>query len=165
MLLPLLTAIHVLGIVVWIGGVAFVTAIVFPMILRMEGSLEKIVFFQGVEHRFAKIAKATVVIVGITGGWLLELTGEWRILFTTAGIGPTLMLIVWTFYVLVLLFEAKLFKVIFRGEAQQDTEKVFHRLSAFHWFVLGLSFLAIAVGVWAAHGGLSFRIINLHFGF
>ncbi len=29
MLFPLLTAIHVLGVVIWIGGVAFVTIIVF----------------------------------------------------------------------------------------------------------------------------------------
>jgi uncharacterized membrane protein len=57
MLIAILTAIHILGVVIWIGGVAFVTMIVFPMILRMESSLEKMLFFQGIEHRFAKIAK------------------------------------------------------------------------------------------------------------
>ncbi len=51
MLFPLLIAVHVLGVVIWIGGVAFVTIIVFPMILRLEGSLEKVIFFQGIEHR------------------------------------------------------------------------------------------------------------------
>src|SRR5512143_2720577 len=153
MLLPFLTAIHVLGVVVWIGGVAFVTIIVFPMLLRMEGSLEKMLLFQGVEHRFAKIAKISVAAVGITGAWMLQITGEWRTLFSAGGIGPTLMLIVWIFYLLVLLFEARLFKVLFRGEAQQDTSRVFFRLSAFHWVVLGLSLLAIGVGVWAGHGG------------
>ncbi len=154
MLVPILTAIHVLGVVLWIGGVAFVTIIVFPMIMRMEGSLEKVLFFQGVEHRFAKIAKVTVSVVGLTGIWLLYLTGEWRLLFSLSGIGPTIMLIVWTLYVLILFFEGKLFKVIFKGEAQQDTEKVFARLTAFHWVILAASFLAVAVGVWAAHGGV-----------
>ncbi len=153
MLTPILTAIHVLGIVIWIGGVAFVTMVVFPMIMRMEGSIEKMIFFQGVEHRFAKIAKISVGVVGVTGAWLLSLTGEWEMLFSAPGIGPTLMVIVWTLYVLVLLFEARLFKLIFRGEAQQDTSKVFVRLSAFHWVVLGLSLLAVSVGVWAGHGG------------
>ncbi|MBZ0155125.1 MAG: hypothetical protein K8I29_02795, partial [Alphaproteobacteria bacterium] len=57
------------------------------------------------------------------------------------------------FYVLVLLFEGRLFKVLFRGEAQRDTAKVFAKLTAFHWIVLGLSLLAIGVGVWAGHGG------------
>ena len=157
MLLPFLTAIHVLGVVVWIGGVAFVTIIVFPMLLRMEGSLEKMLLFQGIEHRFAKIAKVSVAVVGITGAWMLQITGEWKTLFSAGGIGPTLMLIVWTFYLLVLLFEARLFKVLFRGEAQQDTSRVFFRLSVFHWVVLGLSLLAIGVGVWAGHGGTLVR--------
>ena len=157
MLLPFLTAIHVLGVVVWIGGVAFVTIIVFPILLKMEGSLEKMLLFQGIEHRFAKIAKISVAVVGITGAWMLQITGKWRTLFSAGGIGPTLMLIVWIFYLLVLLFEARLFKVLFRGEAQQDTSRVFFRLSAFHWVVLGLSLLAIAVGVWAGHGGMLIR--------
>lgn len=154
MLISILTAVHVLGVVVWIGGVAFVTMIVFPMITRMENSLEKVIFFQGMEHRFAKIAKISVAVVGLTGGWLLYLTGEWRVLLSMAGLGPTLMILVWTFYVLVLLFEGKLFKMIFGGRAQQDTDKVFSLLSRFHWVVLGLSLLAIGVGVWAGHGGV-----------
>ena len=154
MLVSILTAVHVLGVVVWIGGVAFVTMIVFPMITRMENSLEKVLFFQGMEHRFARIAKSSVVVVGLTGGWLLYLTGEWHILFSIAGMGPTLMLIVWTFYLFVLLFEGKIFKMIFGGKAQQNTDKVFSLLSRFHWVVLGLSLLTVGVGVWTGHGGM-----------
>ena len=153
MLFSVLIAVHVLGVVVWIGGVAFVTMIVLPMITRMENSLEKVIFFQGMEHRFARIAKSSVVVVGLTGGWMLYITGEWRILFSMAGIGPTLMVLVWTFYLLVLLFEAKIFKIVFDGSAQQDTTKIFSYLSRFHWIVLGLSLLAVGVGVWAGHGG------------
>ncbi len=154
MLLPVILTVHVLGVVVWIGGVAFVTMIVFPMLSKMDSSLEKVLFFQGLEHRFAKIAKVSVAVVGFTGFWLLHLTGEWRILFTLSGIGPTIMLIVWALYVLVLLFEGRLFKAVFGGKAQQDATKVFHALTVFHWVVLALSLLAVGVGVWAAHGGL-----------
>ena len=110
MLFSFLLTIHVIGVVIWIGGVAFVTIIVFPMIMRMEGSFEKMLFFQGVEHRFAKIAKACVVVVGITGFGLLYLANEWGILFTKGGIGPTLMLIIWSVYLFILLFEGRLFK-------------------------------------------------------
>ncbi len=149
----ILTAIHVLGVVIWIGGVAFVTMIVFPMLTKMENSIEKVLFFQGIEHRFAKIAKISVAVVGLTGAWLLYETGEWRILFSMAGIGPTLMLIVWTCYLLVLLFEGKIFSMLFKGKTGQDADKVFGLLSGFHWVVLSLSLLAIGVGVWAGHGG------------
>jgi uncharacterized membrane protein len=153
MFLPLLIAVHVIGVILWIGGVAFVTMVVFPMIMRMENSLEKVLFFQGVEHRFARIAKTSVFVVGVTGVLLLYMTGEWNIMFKASGIGPTLMAIVWLFYVLVLIFEGRLFKAIFKGEAQQDTAKVFYRLSVFHWVILGLSLLAAGVGVWTGHGG------------
>jgi uncharacterized membrane protein len=44
--------IHVISIVIWIGGVAFVTIITFPMIQRADNSLEQVLMFQGVEHRF-----------------------------------------------------------------------------------------------------------------
>lgn len=155
MLLPVVLTLHVLGVVVWIGGVAFVTMIVFPMLLKMDGSLEKVLFFQSLEHRFAKIAKATVALVGLTGFWLLHLTGEWPLLFTPSGIGPTIMLIVWSLYVLILLFEGKLFQLLFGVKAQQDPTKIFRALTVFHWVVLTLSLLAVGVGVWAAHGGLS----------
>jgi uncharacterized membrane protein len=154
MLLPLLIAIHVLGVVIWIGGVAFVTIIVFPMIVRMEDSMEKMIFFQGVEHRFARIAKLSVFIVGVTGAWLLQITGEWGILFKLQGLGPTLMLIVWAVYVFILLFEGKIFKALFSGKAQMDTAQVFRHMATFHWVVLGLSLLATGIGVWAGHGGL-----------
>ena len=153
MFLPLLIAVHVIGVILWIGGVAFVTMVVFPMIMRLENSLEKVLFFQGVEHRFAKIAKTSVVVVGVTGVLLLYITGEWNIMLKASGIGPALMTVVWVFYVLVLMFEGRLFKAIFSGEAQQDTAKVFYRLSVFHWVILGLSLLAVGVGVWAGHGG------------
>ena len=153
MLVPVLIAVHVLGVVLWIGGVAFVTMIVFPMIMRMEDSFEKVLFFQGIEHSFARIAKGAVAVVGLTGGWLLYATGEWRVLFSMAGIGPTLMLLVWTFYLFVLLFEGKIFRMIFGGSAAQDAAKIFTLLSRFHWVVLGVSLLAAGVGVWAGHGG------------
>jgi uncharacterized membrane protein len=153
MLFPLLITIHVLGVVLWIGGVAFVTLIIFPLITKMEGSLEQVLFFQRVEHRFGKIAKLCVLIVGLTGVWLLYLTGQWRQLFTFQGIGPTVMLLVWGFYVLVLLFEKWLFQVIFSKQKQQDTKKVFHQLTVFHWVVLVLSLLATGIGVWTGHGG------------
>jgi uncharacterized membrane protein len=155
MFYSLLLTLHVIGVVIWIGGVAFVTIIVFPMIMRMEGSFEKMLFFQGVEHRFAKIAKACVVIVGITGFWLLYLANEWGILFTKGGIGPTLMLIVWTVYLLILLLEGRLFKVIFKGEAQKDTAGIFFRLTVFHWVVLALSLTAVGIGVLSGHGGFN----------
>ena len=153
MFVPLLTALHVTIVVIWIGGVAFVTIIIFPLLLKMEDSFEKVLLFQRVEDRFAKQARAYAWTVGITGGLLLYLTGQHRALFTLNGLGVTVMLMVWLVYTLVLTFEKKIFALLFSQPEKLDAAKIFVRLNTFHWVVLGLSLAAVFIGVWAGHGG------------
>ncbi len=153
MIVPLLTAIHVTTVVLWIGGVSFVTIIIFPMLLGMEDSFEKVLLFQRMENRFAWQARIYAWTAGITGGLLLYLTGEYRELFTMNALGPTVMLIVWLLYTIVLTFEKKIFGVLFSQPGKLDSAKIFARLNAFHWIILGLSLLAVFIGVWTGHGG------------
>lgn len=138
--------IHVLSVVIWIGGVAFVTMIMFPIIQREQSSLEQVMMFQGVEHKFSKIAKVLVILTGLSGIYLIYEKG--------LSPGVLIMIFVWTLYASLLFFlEKPLFKKLFAkpsGE-QLKTEQIFFRLQAFHWFVLTLSFLAIAAGIWTAH--------------
>jgi uncharacterized membrane protein len=137
--------IHILSVVIWIGGVSFVTLVTFPMILRMDKSLEMVLMFQGVEHRFAKIAKTMVILAGLSGFYLIYEKG--------LSFGVWIMIIVWAFYASLLFgLEKLIFKKLFsKPEDQSDMKKVFNVLQVFHWVVLGLSFLAIAAGVHEAH--------------
>jgi uncharacterized membrane protein len=150
-LISFLTALHVVVVVLWIGGVAFVTIIVFPMLLKMEDSLQKALMFQRIEGRFAKHARIYLILAGISGFSLLYLTGRFQDLFTTEGFGITMMLIVWVFFGLVLTFEKKIFQRLFDRPERIDPGKIFFRLSAFHWVVLALSLLAVFAGVWEGH--------------
>lgn len=138
--------IHVLSIVVWIGGVAFVTMIIFPMIQRTNNSLEQVLMFQGVEHRFSGIAKVLVILTGLSGFYLIYEKG--------ISFGIWIMIIIWTIYAsLLFVLEKRLFKRLFSQtpEKQISTEKIFFRLQVFHWIILILSFSAIAAGIWTAH--------------
>lgn len=138
--------IHVLSVVIWIGGVAFVTMIIFPMIQRTNNSLEQVMMFQGVEHRFSRIAKVLVILTGLSGFYLIYEKG--------ISIGIWIMIIIWTIYASLLFFlEKRLFKRLFSqtSEKQISTEKIFFRLQVFHWVILILSFSAIAAGIWTAH--------------
>lgn len=150
-LISLLTALHVVVVVLWIGGVAFVTVIIFPMLLKMEDSLEKALMFQRIEGRFARHARVYVVLAGISGFALLYLTERFGDLFTADGVGITVMLVVWVVFALVLAFERKIFQILFDRPEKIGPEKVFFRLSVFHWVVLALSLLAVAAGVWEGH--------------
>ena len=46
-------AIHVLAVVLWIGGVALVTTVLLPAVRRFKSPEERIVFFESVEQSFA----------------------------------------------------------------------------------------------------------------
>lgn len=152
-MIPLITALHMVTIVLWIGGVAFVTINIFPILLTMEDSLEKVMLFQRVENKFARQARFYAWTAGITGAILLYLTGEYKMLFSINGIGGTVMLIVWFIYTFILTFEKRIFKVLFSQPERLDTARIFKRLNIFHWFVLGLSLVAVFIGVLSGHGG------------
>ncbi len=151
MLYVIALIIHVLSVVVWIGGVAFVTMITFPMIQRGSSSLEQVMMFQGVEHRFSKIAKVMVIMAGLSGLYLIY--EKYGFNFKNLSIGVWIMIIVWAFYASLLFgLEKIIFKKLFSVPAgeQADTKKIFSILQGFHWVVLALSFLAIAAGIWTA---------------
>lgn len=152
-MIPFLTAIHVTIVVLWIGGVSFVTIVIFPMLLELGDSLEKVLMFQRVESVFAKQAKYYAWTVGITGFLLLYMKGLHTLLFTRNTVGISIMLVAWAFYTFVLTFEKKIFKVVFGDPGKYSATKVFVLLSRFHWIILGVSLGAVFFGVWAGHGG------------
>jgi len=148
LLLQLSVVLHVIGVVVWIGGVAFVTIILFPMIHDMEDPMEKALLFQRVENRFAGIARVMIVMVGLTGLFNLYEKGLYHILSTPQGWWLHLMITVYTVYALLIFgLEKALFKRIFKDIKNMNADQVFFRMTVFHWVVLILSLLAVAGGV------------------
>lgn len=138
--------VHVISIVVWIGGVAFVTMITFPMIQRADNSFEQVMMFQGVEHRFSKVAKVMVVLAGLSGFYLIHEKG--------LHFGVWVMIVLWSVYAALLFgLEKLIFSKLFKQtpDSKQDTKKVFAILQAFHWVVLALSLFAVAAGIWYSH--------------
>jgi uncharacterized membrane protein len=152
MFLTILLIIHVICVILWIGGVAFVTTVIFPMMYRTEGSLEKALLFQGVEHRFARMVKWLIALVGITGFWLLSARYGFAVLSTGHGFGIVLMIAAWTIYTIMLLSEKKVFGRIFADPSKIDMDKALKMINAMHWALLVISFSAVAGGIWFGHG-------------
>ncbi|MGE5173636.1 MAG: hypothetical protein ACM3MD_07400 [Betaproteobacteria bacterium] len=151
--LTMLLIIHVVSVIIWIGGVTFVTTVIFPMMYTIEGSLEKALLFQRVEHRFAGMVKWLVVIVGITGFWLLYAQYGFAILAQPKGLGVLIMLFAWALYATVLLSERKIFGKIFADPEKTDMDRALRLINAMHWALLFVSYAAVAGGVWFGHGG------------
>ncbi len=154
MIYKIALVIHLLSIVTWMGGVAFVTMIVFPMILRTDNSLEQVLMFQGVEHRFVKIAKVLVIIAGASGLYMLYSKG-FSFLSTFSSIAVWFMMIIWTVFTILLFYlEPILMKKIFPEDKKFDARQIFLRLQAYHWIVLTMSFTVISLGVWMGHSNI-----------
>ncbi len=153
MFLTSLLIIHVIGVIIWIGGVSFVTTVIFPMMYKTEGSLEKALLFQRVEHRFSGMVKWLLAIVGLTGFILLSAKYGFALLSTREGLGVLIMLSAWSFYAAILLFERRIFAKIFADPEKIDMNHALKLINGMHWVILSLSFLAVAAGVWLGHYG------------
>jgi uncharacterized membrane protein len=146
-----LVVLHVLAIVVWIGGVAFVTAIVFPVLTGMEDSMAKVTFFMRFEKRFQFLAKVCVILAGGSGILLFWQRGAFSGLTGDEAILIGYKFFIWLIFA-VLLFggEQRLMGTLF----SQNTppEVALRRLAVFHWVVLILSLIAIVAGIKLVRG-------------
>ncbi len=157
MLFKAMHIIHLLTVIVWIGGLAFVTILALPMAIRMRDPLQKVLFFQRIEHKFAPMARIYNLIVGITGFGMIFMAGWHKALLTRQGIPLLFMLVVWVFW-FVMLFGLEPFIVkkmldkMARSGGKMEIEAVFARMNRMHWVLLVVSLAASAAGLIFAHG-------------
>jgi uncharacterized membrane protein len=75
-------ALHVLFVVLWIGGVAFVTTVLLPAVRGLKAPRERMELVDQIERRFANQARISTIVVGLTGVYMLYRFGMWdRFLF------------------------------------------------------------------------------------
>ena len=70
--------IHVLAVILWIGGVAMVTTVIIPAVKIMKAKEEQIETFEKIEGRFALQAKITTLITGLSGFYMLYAIDGWE---------------------------------------------------------------------------------------
>jgi uncharacterized membrane protein len=70
-------AIHVLAVVLWIGGVAMVTTVLLPAVRQFKSAEERIAFFEKIERRFAWQARGTTLLAGASGFYMVHRLNLW----------------------------------------------------------------------------------------
>ncbi len=147
---------HVLGVVLWIGGVAMVTTVILPSVRRFRDPGERVRFFEQVEGRFAWQARGTTLLTGLTGFYLLHRKGWW-LLGHASYWWIHAMIVVWTLFTLMLfVLEPLVLHRWFRRAARENPERTFRLIQQLHWGLLILSLVTIVGGVAGAHGYLFF---------
>ena len=148
---------HMLGVVFWIGGVAFVTTIILPIIKKFKSAKEAIEFFEKVEHRFAIQVKIASLITGLSGFYMISKLHAWERFLYLSYWWMWAMVIVWLIFTLMLfVIEPFILKNKLIERAKTDPDSTFKKIQKMHLHLLWISLLTIIGALAGSHGWLFF---------
>lgn len=147
-------ALHVLGVVLWIGGVAMVTTVLLPAVKQLLSGEERLLLFERIEGRFARQARWTTLLTGLSGFYMLYALQGWGRLAMAQYWWIDAMVLVWLiFTVMLFVLEPFVLHRLLRARATRHPAGTFALIQRMHWVLLILSLIALVSGVSGAHGG------------
>lgn len=144
-------ALHVLAVLMWIGGVAFVTTVVMPSIRRNHAPDERLAAFHRIEGRFAPQARLWVLLAGASGFWMVHRAGMWERFADLRFWWMHAMLGVWAIFALMLFLMEPLF-LHRRFAASPRPAADFTRMERMHRLLLALAIVTLLGAVAGSHG-------------
>lgn len=93
---------HVAGVVLWIGGVAFVTTVLIPALRNLPEAEQRLEWFERLENRFATQARIVTLLTGLSGFYMLHTLDAWDRYLSAEYWWVHAMTIVWLIFTLVL---------------------------------------------------------------
>jgi len=148
-------ALHVLGVVIWIGGVAMATMVVLPAVRRGDLGTDRLRAFQAIEHRFIWIARTSVLVVGATGLYMIIELDLWDRFHSIAFWWMHAMVCVWSIFAFVLFIgEPFILHRFFPKWVSKDPDSAFKAIHWVHWVLLVLAVITLLGATAGAHGWL-----------
>ncbi|UTW48649.1 hypothetical protein [Bacterioplanoides sp. SCSIO 12839] len=152
-LLILARALHVFGVVIWIGGVAFVTLVLIPALRLQPDEMQRMALFEQLEGRFAAIAKFTTLVTGISGFYLIETLNLWQRYASAEFWWMHAMTLIWLIFSLILfVFEPLFLHRWYHQQAQINSDRTFAVMQKLHWTLLTVSLITVLAAVAGSHG-------------
>ena len=146
-------ALHVLFVVIWIGGVSMATTVALPAVRRGDLGANWLSAFQAIEHRFARQARTAIVVVGLTGFYMVWRLGLWDRFQTASFWWMHAMVCLWLLFAAILfIVEPFILHRHFRQWATERPAVAFAWLHRAHWVLLALSVVTILGAVAGSHG-------------
>jgi len=151
-------ALHVLAVLLWIGGVAFVTMVLIPACRGIAEPQAQLDLFERLEHRFAAVARWSVLVAGGSGLWLVWRLDLWARFADPAGWWWMHgMVAVWTIFALMLfVLEPFVLHKLFQAHARRDPLGTMARIQRVHVVLLTVSLVVVLGAVAGSHGGWRF---------
>lgn len=143
--------IHVVAVLLWIGGVAFVTTVAMPAVRRDHQPPERLRAFGRLEAGFARQAAFWVLAAGASGLWMTWRADLWSRFLAPAYWWMWAMLAVWTVFAVMLFILEPLF-IHRRLHESATPEADFRRMETMHRILLAASLITTAGAVGGSHG-------------
>lgn len=150
---------HVLGVVLWIGGVAMVTTVLLPTIARISPLSDGLVFFDRFRRKFAAQARYTTLLVGLSGFYMVYVLGAWQRFTEWDYWWMHTMVLTWLIFTIMLFViepRARKRQQILSGQINSDQKLI--RIQRMHWMMLTISLITVAGAVAGSHGWLIFGV-------
>jgi len=146
-------AVHVVCVVLWIGGVAFVTTVLIPALRKMPDKEGRWELFERLEGKFAFQAKITTLLTLLSGAYMLHALNAWNRYLISSFWWMHLMTFVWLVFTVVLfILEPAFLHRWFRDMAARDSDRAFRRLHTMHKILLIISLTAIFGAITGSRG-------------
>ena len=150
--------VHLLGVIIWIGGVAMVTTVIIPSVKKLKSRKDRIDWFETIEGRFSLHAKVATVLTGLSGFYMLYLLDAWDRYLMVRYWWVHAMTLVWFLFTMVLfVLEPFVLRRLFRQYAEQNPEKTFGFIHRAHKVLLLLSLITIVGAAAGSHGWFWFE--------
>lgn len=148
---------HVLGVVLWIGGVAFVTTVLLRALRDGVAPEEAVRTFERIERGFARQSRVTTLVVGASGFHLVYRYDLWWRFSHPEYWWMHAMVALWALFTMVLFVLEPLFlHRWFMARGARAPQSAFRLVLGFHWVLLVLSLATVAGAVAGSHGAFLF---------
>lgn len=144
---------HIVAIVLWIGGVAFVTTILIPAINNISAPRQRYELFERLENQFSKQAKIVTLLAGASGFYLIHALNAWERFLHIQFWWMHAMIVIWSVFSLILfVLEPIWLHKWFKAQAIKNSEQTFKMLFLMHKVLLTASLMTIVGAVAGSHG-------------
>jgi uncharacterized membrane protein len=150
--------IHVVAVILWIGGVSMVTTVIIPAVKKMKSKEEQMDSFENIEGRFSIQAKITTLLAGLSGFYMMWHMNLWHRYLDLQFWWIHLMTLVWLIFTIILfVLEPFVLHKVFRKYASANPGRTFRIMHRAHWVLLILSIIATIGAVAGSHGWYFFK--------
>lgn len=146
-------ALHVLAIVLWVGGVGMATTVLLPALRRLPDPVQRIAMFKDIENRFGPQARFSLLVAGLSGLYMLVRMDLWNRFTSLHYWWMHAMVLVWLIFAIMLfVIEPFVLHRHFANRAKINPDATFRALHGLHIVLLVLVLITILGAVTGSHG-------------